>query len=66
MKILYDTLALFLGVVLFFTLLPATILLIQICLVLLFVLCEILLLPICITMVYLAYVKVKKSQKTNN
>ena len=63
MKILYDTLALILGVILFFTLMPAMLILIQICLVLLFVLCEILLLPICIAMIYMAYTKVKEKSE---
>ena len=63
MKILYNTLALILGVVLFFTLMPAMLLLIQICLVLLFLLCEILLLPVCIAIVYMAYEKVKEKSE---
>jgi hypothetical protein len=63
MKIFYNILAIILGVILFFTLMPAMILLIQMCLILLFVICEILLLPICIAVVVLAYQKVKEKSE---
>ena len=63
MKIFYNILAIILGVILFFTLMPAMILVMQICLVLLFVIFEILLLPICIAMVVLAYQKVKEKSE---
>jgi len=63
MKILYDILALLVGVIIAVILLPILAFILQLTISLLFILAELLLFPICIYIIYICW---KKARKSNN
>jgi|MDSZ01.1.fsa_nt_gb predicted ABC-type exoprotein transport system permease subunit len=66
MKIIYDIAAIVLGTFLFFLLFPMIFAIFQLILGVLYVLGQVLILPICFGLIYWAWKKVRKEQKTNN
>ena len=66
MKIIYDIAAIILGTFLFLLIFPVMYAIIQLALVVLFFVAELLIIPFCIYLVYRAWNKVRKEQKTIN